>query len=229
MSRSNRMFEIIQLLRVARQPMTARDLAERLEVTPRTVYRDVAALQAMRVPIEGAAGFGYVMRAGYDLPPVMFSQEEVEAIVVGLALLRRTGDAGLLAAADRVAGKVAAILPADAAQRLGQPVLLVSGWHEVPEAAVDSGLVRQAIRDERRLAIAYRDVDGETTDRTILPLATIYYVESVVLAAWCELRRDFRHFRLDRMAKCVVLDTGFAGDGDRLRAAWQAQHAMPSG
>ena len=99
MSRSNRMFEIIQLLRSAERPMTAHDLAEALEVVTRTIYRDIAALQAMKVPIEGEAGIGYVMRAGFDLPPLMFTTEEVEAIVVGLALLRRTGDIGLQAAA----------------------------------------------------------------------------------------------------------------------------------
>ena len=97
--RSDRMFEIIQLLRGAAQPVTAHELAEALEVVPRTIYRDIAALQAMRVPIEGEAGIGYVMRAGFDLPPLMFTTEEVEAIVVGLALLRRTGDLGLQSAA----------------------------------------------------------------------------------------------------------------------------------
>src|ERR1700687_1998827 len=111
MSRSNRMFEIIQLLRSAHGPMTSNELAEPCEVAPRTIYRDIASLQAMRVPIAGEAGIGYVMRAGFDLPPLMFTTEEVEAIVVGLALLQRTGDVGLQGAAETIGAKIAAVLP----------------------------------------------------------------------------------------------------------------------
>ena len=127
MSRSDRMFEIIQLLRRAEKPMTAQALADALEVVPRTIYRDIAVLQGMRVPIEGEAGIGYVMRRGFDLPPLMFTAEEVEAIVVGLALLRRTGDLGLQAAAGRVSGKIAEVLPARSRSRRSAALCLALG------------------------------------------------------------------------------------------------------
>src|SRR5215470_19763004 len=128
MGRSNRMFEVIQVLRAARKPLTAQEIAERLEVNKRTIYRDIAALQAMRIPIEGEAGVGYVMRRGFDLPPLMFDADEVEAIVVGLALLRRTGDAGLQMAAESVAAKIADVLPIEAGQAMRRNALTVSGW-----------------------------------------------------------------------------------------------------
>ena len=133
MRRADRLFEIIQLLRSARGPLTAQDLAATLEVTPRTIYRDMAALQAMRVPIDGEAGVGYIMRKGYDLPPLMFTVEETEAVCVGLSLLSRTGDVALQKAAMRVANKIAEVLPPDRRARLNDGKLQVSrGGAEAP-------------------------------------------------------------------------------------------------
>ena len=227
MSRSNRMFEIIQVLRRARQPMTASRIAQLLEVTPRTIYRDIGALQSMRVPIEGEAGIGYVMRAGYDLPPMMFAAEEVEAIVVGLALLRRTGDTGLLAAANSVSLKLADVLPGDLRQELDDWPLHVSTWGVAAPSGIELGLVRQAIRDEVELKLVYEDAEGQRTQRLIKPLAMMYFVEVVVLAAWCGLRQAFRHFRADRMISCEVSGDSFRGDGQKLRALWSLEHKMP--
>ena len=227
MARSNRMFEIIQLLRRARRPMTADGLAEALEVTPRTIYRDVAALQSMRVPIEGAAGIGYVMRAGFDLPPLMFDADEIEAIVVGMALLHRTGDKGLRAAAGSVSGKIADVLPKEVRGAVERSALHVSKWGAQTPSIVDLKALRAAIRDERKLRVAYLDEKQQRSRRTIRPIAVLYYVEVVVLAAWCELRRDFRHFRLDRITACKILQARFAGEGAKLRADWEALHALP--
>src|ERR1019366_3400777 len=142
------MFEIIQLLRGADGPMTSQGLAQALEGVPRTIYRDIAALQAMRVPIEGEAGIGYVMRAGFDLPPLMFTAEEVEAIVVGLALLRRTGDVGLLSAADKISAKIAEVLPGD--RNLAGLPLYVSPWGAGSPMRVDLRILRRAIREEEK-------------------------------------------------------------------------------
>src|SRR5579872_6853766 len=151
MRRADRLFDIIQRLRTARGPMTAAALAEELEVTVRTVYRDVATLQARRVPIEGAAGIGYVLRRGFDLPPLMFTVEEVEAIVVGARLLRRTGDASLQDAAASVLSKVMVVLPEPLREELeAAPVYVSSSGAPVPDS-VDLSVVRQAIRDERKL------------------------------------------------------------------------------
>lgn len=226
MSRSNRMFEIIQLLRSAERPMTAHDLAEALEVVTRTIYRDIAALQAMKVPIEGEAGIGYVMRAGFDLPPLMFTTEEVEAIVVGLALLRRTGDIGLQAAAKRVSDKIGDVLPGGRARDLTDAPLYVSSWGALAPAGLDLRILRGAIREETKLRITYENGEGERTRRTIKPLALFYYIEAIVLAAWCELRRDLRHFRCDRIISCKLAKGRFAGEGDKLRALWARQDRL---
>lgn len=222
MGRSDRLFEIIQLLRRAKKPVTADKIARTLEVTVRTVYRDIAALQGMRIPIEGAAGVGYRMRAGFDLPPLMFTPEELEAIVVGLALVRRTGDKGLQRAAQAVKRKIADVLPQELARSLLQASLHVSTYGITPPAMVDLQMLRGAIRAEQKLVLVYKDDEATETRRTVLPLVMFYYIEVVVLAAWCELRRDFRHFRVDRIAACTAIDEFFKPDGDGLRARWQA-------
>ncbi|WP_263721955.1 helix-turn-helix transcriptional regulator [Albidovulum sediminicola] len=210
-----RMLELIALFRAHRRALTAAEIAERLGASRRTIYRDIAGLQAMGVPIDGAAGLGYVLRPGFDLPPLNFTPEEIEAIIVGLALLPRTGDKGLVAAAQSVAAKIEAAQPARKRADVG-----ASGWHAMPPARTEPALLRRAIREERRLAIAYRDGAGQLTHRAVLPIALIYYVDAVILAGWCELREDFRHFRLDRIEDCVLPGGGFAGRGEALRAQW---------
>ncbi len=227
MSRSVRMFEIIQLLRSSDAPVTASDIASVLEVTKRTIYRDIAALQAMRVPIEGEAGVGYVMRPGFDLPPLMFTAEEVEAIVVGLALLGRTGDAGLQSASASVGQKIGAVLPGDDEHDLKDWPLYASSWHAIPRSRVDPRVLRGAVRDEEKVRLTYSDADSKRTQRTVLPFALLYYIEVVVLAAWCELRSDFRHFRVDRIVDCKPIGERFAGEGKFLRAKWREQHRLP--
>lgn len=223
MRRTTRLFEIIQLLRAARRPLTADALAETLEVARRTIYRDIASLQAISVPIHGEAGIGYVMRAGYDLPPLMLTVEEVEALAVALSLLARTGDSGLREAAGTLQGKIAGVLPREARRPIEAPSLHVSPWGAAAPAGVDLGLVRRAIRDERKLAIAYADEAGRQTRRTVLPVAVIYYVEVTAIAAWCELRQAFRHFRADRIRACSLLEADFHGRGAALRTAWSAE------
>jgi predicted DNA-binding transcriptional regulator YafY len=220
MGRSNRMFEVIQVLRAARRPLTAHALAERLEVTKRTIYRDIAALQAMRIPIEGEAGIGYVMRRGFDLPPLMFDADEVEAIVVGLAMLQRTGDKGLLTAAATVGAKIAEVLPEGAGRSISDTALQVSKWGAATPG-IDMKALRRAIRDERKLKFGYRDAGDQVTRRTVKPIAIIYYVEVAVLAAWCELRGGFRHFRVDRIDALKPLAERFGGEGETLRKAWE--------
>jgi predicted DNA-binding transcriptional regulator YafY len=222
MRRADRLFDIIQRLRTAGRPMTAAALAEDLEVTARTVYRDVATLQARRVPIEGAPGIGYVLRRGFDLPPLMFTTEEIEAIAVGARLVSRTGDPALQDAAERVLSKVTVVLPeALRAQLVSAPVFVSSSGAPVAES-VDLSAVRQAIRDERKLHIAYVDEKGVQTQRIIWPIAVAYYVQATLIGAWCELRQDYRHFRADRVASLSVLDERYPSDNGRLMAEWLA-------
>ncbi|MDG2483123.1 MAG: YafY family protein [Alphaproteobacteria bacterium] len=227
MRRADRLFELIQILRRARASITAAQLAEKLEVTPRTVYRDIATLMAMRVPIEGAAGVCYIMRPGYDLPPLMFDHEEVEAIVVGLELLRRTGDKGLEAAARRVNAKIADALPSARETELDDGRFVVSRFGAPEPETADMSMLRHAVRNDHVVSLEYQDEQGNQTTRTVLPLAVIYYTELTVLAAWCELSRDFRHFRAYRIMSCA--DTGilFSDRAANLRQSWHEQLRMP--
>lgn len=214
MQRTDRLFEIIQLLRRQSQPVASTYLAEQLEVSQRTIYRDIVTLQSMRVPIEGEVGVGYVMAQDYDLPPLNFDREEIEAIVVGLSLLSRTGDKTLERAARRVFSKVdASKLPADS--------LSVSNWGIEDVDQLIIGNLRTAVAEERKAEITYNDLANASSQRTVLPLAITYYVRVAVLAAWCELRSDFRHFRIDRIARCDLLQDRFVGSGAELRARLQ--------
>ncbi|MFS8147491.1 helix-turn-helix transcriptional regulator [Rhizobium sp. BR 249] len=220
MRKASRLFEIIQILRLARKPMTAAVMAETLEVTVRSIYRDIAALQAMRVPIEGGRGIGYIMRPGFDLPPLMFSIEEMEAIVLSLALLERTADEELKQAARRVNRKISGAVPAPLRQAMDSKALYAWGTIAQPPAGFDLAIVRRAIRDEQKLMLGYRDELGRATERTIQPIALIYYSQTANVVAWCELRQAIRNFRSDRVERCEEAEDFFKGDGDRLRELW---------
>lgn len=224
MRKSTRLFELIQMLRAAQAPLRAEDMASALEVSVRTIYRDIAALQAMRTPIEGEAGIGYVMRKGYDLPALNFDREEVEALRVALGLLERSGDSALLRAADRVRGKIDALHgEADWLQIApwGAPV------DDAAQGCVPMSELRDAIRDEAKLRIDYADGQGVRTVRIVRPLAVIYHLDCNMLAGWCELRGGFRHFRLDRMYACARTGADFAGQGALLRELWMPEHGYP--
>jgi predicted DNA-binding transcriptional regulator YafY len=222
MRRADRLFDIIQRLRTARGPTTAAALAEDLEVTPRTVYRDIATLQARRVPIEGEAGIGYMLRRGFDLPPLMFTVEEIEAIAVGARLVARTGDSALQDAAASVLSKVTVVLPETLREQLETTPIYVSETGAPVPNSVDLSIVRQAIRDEHKLDIEYVDEKGVGTNRIIWPIAVAYYVQATLIGAWCELRQDYRHFRVDRINTLTVLDDRYPSDNGRLMAEWLA-------
>ncbi len=223
--RADQLFDILQALRVAAKPMTAATIAARLEVTVRTIYRDIADLQASRVPIEGAPGVGYVPRRGFDLPLLMFSADEVDAVAVDVRLVRRLRDPGLQVAADRVLEKVTAVLPeAHRAQVLAAPIFLSDGDAETP-TGVDLSDVRMAIREKRKLRITYTDQQARQTERVVWPVAMAYYVDVTLLGAWCELRADFRHFRVERIVASALLEERFPTDNGRLMEQWFALQA----
>lgn len=222
MRRADRLFDIIQALRRAAGPLTAAQLAEQLEVTVRTVYRDIASLQASRVPIEGAAGLGYMLRQGFDLPPLMFTRDEIEAILVGARLIKRTGDPGLQAAAEGVLSKLSVALPAHLKDHLDLAPVYVSPAGAVTPQQADLNDIRTAIRDRRKLRLSYVDAEGQATERVVLPLAIAYFVEATLLCGWCELRQGQRNFRLDRIREMALLDDSFADIHARLMAEWLA-------
>lgn len=218
MARSLRMFEIVQLLRSSRRPLIAQEIADTLDVTKRTIYRDIASLQAMRIPISGEAGVGYIMRPGFDLPPINFDDEEAEAVSVGLKMVARTGDKSLLKAARRAALKLSDATP------LSQTVYSSSWGPQTPDD-INLSEIRDAIRQELKIQIFYSDGQQQPSKRIVLPVAIIYYSESVVIAAWCELREDFRHFRPDRIQSYAILEDRFTGKSAELRQRWAKIHA----
>ena len=194
-------------------------LAEELGVSLRTVYRDIATLVAQGTPIEGEAGFGYVLRPGFLLPPLMLREDEVDAIILGLRLVARRGDAGLERAAEDALTKVLAVLPPEM-----EDADLSSGLLAGPGRAGQSRHIepiRHAIRDERKLWLRYADKAGTATERRVWPVAIGFFAEAEVLAAWCELRRGFRHFRLDRIADARELDERLPRRRRLLLAEWR--------
>ena len=222
MRRADRLFDIIQLLRTTSRPVTAATLADKLEVTVRTIYRDIAALQASRVPVEGAPGLGYVLQRGFDLPPLMFTAEEADAIAIGVRLLRRLRDPKLQRAAEGVLAKLAAVVPQPLQPLLVSAPVYVSDGNAPPPAGIDPAELRGAIHEARKVAITYIDEAGNRTHRTIRPIAMAYYVDVTLLGAWCEFRNDFRNFRVDRILAAEFLDERFPAESAKLTAAWLA-------
>jgi predicted DNA-binding transcriptional regulator YafY len=222
MRRADRLFDIIQALRGASRPLTAAALAQTLEVTARTIYRDIAALQASRVPIHGAPGIGYLLRRGFSLPPLMFTADEIDAIAVGARHVRRLRDAKLQQAAESVLSKITAVVPESLQSYLRPPPFYVSEGSAPEVTGIDLAAVRDAIHAARKIAIAYVDEKGQQSERTIRPIAMAYYVDVTVIAGWCELRQDFRHFRADRIVSARLLDERFAAESARLTAQWMA-------
>jgi predicted DNA-binding transcriptional regulator YafY len=220
MRRADRLFDIVQTLRTAGHPLTAATLADKLEVTVRTIYRDIGALQASRVPIEGAPGLGYVLRRGFDLPPLMFTADEIDAIAVGARHARRLRDPKLQQAAESVLAKIAAVVPEAWQSYLRAAPFYVSEGSAPSPSGVDLAAVREAIRTHRKMSIAYVDGERHETERTIWPIAMAYYVDVTVVAAWCELRHGFRHFRADRIRTSRLLEERFTTGGSRLLAEW---------
>jgi predicted DNA-binding transcriptional regulator YafY len=195
--RTDRLFQLLLELRRGRV-VTARRLAERLEVSERTVYRLVADLSASGVPIEGAAGVGYRLR-GYELPPLMFEREEVEAMVLGARMVESWGDGGLARAAGRALAKIEAALPRGRSHLVEETRLYAPRYGERPAEKLPLSALRAAVRERAKVAVHYRDEKGSETERTLRPLALAFYPPVWLLVAWCELRVDFRTFRADRI------------------------------
>jgi predicted DNA-binding transcriptional regulator YafY len=209
MRRADRLFQIVQQLRGGRL-VTARKLAEKLEVSERTVYRDIADLMASGVPIDGEAGVGYILRSGFELPPLMFSRDELAALTLGARFVKAWGGARLALAAEEALVKIEAVLP-DKEKRVAAETNLFAMGFRLPDAArrvVDQ--LEIAIRDKRRVHVVYEALDGESSERNLRPLGLYHWGKVWTLAAWCELRADFRNFRADRI-------TTIAECGDHFR------------
>ncbi|OON40381.1 DNA-binding protein [Izhakiella australiensis] len=221
MRRADRLFQIIQILRRARLPVTAARLAGELEVSTRTVYRDIADLVGQRVPIEGEAGLGYVLSADYDMPPLMFSAEELEAVFLGVELVRRLPDATLAHNASDVLAKIAAAIPARLNAYLNQSAVALKPG-ETGDDKPDTRLIRAAIRANNKLRLQYCAASGDITDRIVWPLVLGYDERHCLLIAWCETRGDFRHFRADRICGVTPLNEKIDIDRTQLRRRWES-------
>ena len=200
MRRADRLFQIVQHLRGGRL-VTARMLGERLEVSERTIYRDIADLIANGVPIDGEAGVGYIMRSGFDLPPLMFTRNELTALTLGARFVKAWGGAELARAAEEALVKIEAVLPEREKRMLEETPLFALGFgmSDVTRATIDR--LDDAIRGQKRMHLAYASLDEEMSERDVRPLGLYYWGKTWTLAAWCELRADFRSFRADRIAE----------------------------
>jgi predicted DNA-binding transcriptional regulator YafY len=222
MRRADRLFQIIQIMRRSTRPVTAADLAGELETSKRSIYRDISALIGQRVPIRGEAGFGYVLEGGFDLPPLMLTTEEVEAAVLGAQWVAGHGDAALARAARDLMAKIAATVPENL-----RPLVIDAGartppgWN-IPRDGLDVAQARAWIRLGRKIAFTYLDAENRTTERVIWPIVVGYHEAVRLLIGWCELRQDFRSFRIDRIVRATFMDEKFPARPSQLRAKWLA-------
>ncbi len=224
MSRTERLLDLLQILRRHRAPIAGPALAAELGVSLRTLYRDIATLRGQGARVEGEPGLGYLLRPGFTLPPLMFSVEELESLVLGSRwVAHRSDDRSLAAAARDALAKIAAVLPDQLRREVEAATLLVGPERRGAGGAdgVDAALVREAIRGEQKLEIAYRDAEGRRTTRTIWPFAIGFFEHARVVVAWCETRRGFRHFRLDRVSRLGRTNVRYPRGRAALLAEWR--------
>ncbi|CEJ11823.1 Bifunctional ligase/repressor BirA [bacterium YEK0313] len=221
MSRSERLLDLLQALRRHRRPVSGRALAAELGISIRTLYRDIATLQGQGADIESEPGLGYVLRPGFMLPPLMFSEDEIEALVLGSRWVADRGDRRLGEAARNALAKIGAVLPPDLRSDLETAALLVGSAAAAVRETVELGAIRKAIRAERRIVIVYRDGEGRESERTIWPFALSYFDRVRIVLGWCELRAAFRHFRTDRISGLMPLDSRYPRRRQTLLREWR--------
>jgi predicted DNA-binding transcriptional regulator YafY len=226
MRRADRLFQIIQVLRRSRGPITAEAIALELETSKRTIYRDIADLVGQRAPIRGEAGVGYVLEDGFDMPPLMLTPEEVEAAVLGAQFVALRGDAGLARAAEDLLAKIHTVIPERLRPLVVEPSIRAGPGRKGAPDGLDMTAVRGAIRAARKLRLSYSDEHGRPSLRTVWPFGVGYFETTRLLLAWCELRNDFRTFRTDRVLAADFLDEPYPERPARLRARWTRLQAQ---
>ncbi len=202
-------------------------LAGELGVSVRTIYRDIATLVAQGAAIRGGPGLGYVLDGGFMLPPLMFSDAEIDALVLGLQLAAQEGDEELAEASDNALAKLAAVLPPERRRLMEESGLAVAPRSDMDDVRVSMPMLRQALREERKLRLCYRDRNMAVTTRIVWPVALAFFDEAQILAAWCELRQDFRSFRLDRIAAAELLEERLPKRRATLMRAWREAVGAP--
>lgn len=225
MRRADRLFQIIQILRRSQRPVTADSIAVELETSKRTIYRDIADLIGQRVPIRGEAGLGYVLAGDFDMPPLMLTPDEIEAAVLGAQWVAGRGDPVLASAALDLIAKIASAVPERLRPYIAEPATGTRPGWSMPPDGIDIARTRAWIHAGRKIRIGYRDEKGEMSERTIWPVIVGYFDAVRMLAAWCELRQDFRTFRTDRISAADFLDERIGGRRGDLRSRWKRHMA----
>ena len=228
MSRTERLLELMQILRRHRYPVAGHALAQEMNISMRTLYRDIATLQQQGAEIVGEAGVGYVLRPGFMLPPMMFSQQEIEALVLGMRWVGRRGDSQLAEAAKNALVKIADVLPAALRDELEASTLLIGPLDLIKVADETLVLIREVIRKERKLEVHYCDNNGNESERILWPFALGYFEQARMLVAWCELRQSFRHFRLDRIRLATPLAQRYPRGRRLLMKEWHQSQGIPT-
>lgn len=223
MSRTGRLFLLMDALRGHRRPVTAAALAAKLGVSERTIYRDIQTLAGLGAPLEGAAGVGYVLRAGMFLPPLMFTPDELEALVLGARWVRQQGDSALAAAATNALAKIATATPRDLRDTMAETGLVVPPRCETASNEAFMATAREAIRHEHKLHLVYCDEHGARSERVVWPIVMAFFEGRRILAAHCELRSAFRHFRTDRIAEAASTGERYPALRRELLARWRAE------
>lgn len=209
MRRADRLFRIVEYLKARRQAVRAEDLARELEVSPRTIYRDMADLTLSGVPVIGEAGIGYMLDRNHIVRPLMFDVEELEALILGAQMVESWGDPDLAKAARRALDRIGASLPeSKRAEWLETALFSYPSAAKIP-IGIDFSTLRRAIRSRNMLLFTYRDKDGKETSRSVRPLALVFFSPVWLLLGWCETRKDFRNFRLDRIDNLTVTPARF--------------------
>ena len=227
MSRAQRLLDLIQILRRHRRAVTGAVLADELGVSLRTLYRDIETLKAQGAHIDGEAGVGYVLRPGFMLPPLMFSEEEIEALVLGSRWVSERADGLLGKAARNGLAKINAVLPEDLKDGIAMSGLLIGPGDPIAAGDAELAAIRQAIRSEHAVAIAYADERGNATERTIWPVALAFYDRVRVVVAWCEFRVGYRHFRTDRITALEVTTRRYPRRRAALLKEWHMLQGVP--
>ena len=227
MSRSERLFNLLQLLRRHRQPISGSVIAAELSISLRTLYRDIATLQSQGASIDGAPGLGYVMKPGFTLPPLMFTMDEVNALVLGSRWVADRGDGGLAAAARNALAKIAAVLPAHLRHELDTSALLVGPGSPIAAGDAEVATIRQAIRSEHKMHIRYQNASAQDSLRTIWPFAIGFFDHARVVVGWCELRQSIRHFRTDRIVSMTPSDERYPRRRQALMKDWRDKEGIP--
>lgn len=220
MSRTERLFDILQILRRHRRPVSGAVLAEETGISLRTLYRDIATLQSMGAEIEGEPGVGYVLKPGFLLPPLMFSAQEIEALALGLQWAGQRTDGPLGEAARNAMAKVGAVLPPELRHRFEDDALVVVPCHQQGQRE-DLPLIRQAMHEERKLFLSYADQQGARTERVIWPVMVGFFDSVQVVVAWCELRDNYRHFRVDRILGAELLAERMPRRRQQMATEWR--------